>query len=303
MILLRNLMTALVLMVGSISFAQDLMVENGDLADYMTPAQLMQEVGVYEPFTLWQASFQNPRLVIVIDRAERGFSQTAQTIELFLDGQSIASFKTSTGKEKRVTTPKGETYFATTPVGEYRIYYRNRHHKSNKWSGAEMNFAQFFNGGIAIHATTESHFNELGRRDSGGCARLLPRDAEMLWDLVGNIGSKETKVIVFDGSEQKHPIANSWNDVMYDDGGLPMSTPKPMPIATPRPVAKATPQPMPKATPKPTPTATPKPTPTPVPQYPPQWLPSPNPTPPPLPPQGVRDTYPYCRSGFWCPYN
>lgn len=301
MSLIRSLITSLILIVGSASFAQELKIEDQDLTDLMSPAELMQEIGVSSDLTTWPASAQDPRLVLVIDRAEKGTSLTAQTIEVYVDGERIHSFKTSTGKEKYVTTPSGRRYFATTPVGEFKIYFRNRFHVSKTWSGAQMHFAQFFNGGIAVHATTPSHYAALGSRDSGGCARLHPKNAEILWNIVGEIGAKETKVIVFDGSYQKHPALKSWEQPMVDDGGIPIVIEKPKPRVAPIVI--------PVMTPKPTPTATPKPTPLPparpnVHSYPPAaWLTSPNPTPPPAPPPGVRDTYPYCRTGYWCPYN
>lgn len=321
--ILRNLITSLALLAGSISFAQELKIEDQDLTDYMSPAELMREIGVSSGVA-WQGRNKNPRLVIVIDRAERGTSQTAQTLEVYVDGMQTHSFKTSTGKEKRVSTPDGKSYFATTPPGEFQIDYRSIDHKSKKWDGADMPFAQFFNGGIAIHATVPSHFEALGRRDSGGCARLHPTNAKIVWSLVGEIGVKETKVIVFDGSYQKHPVEKSWDDPYTDQ----------FPVATPKPTPKQKPTPIPAPKPTSTPVQQWRPQPMPqYPQYPPQyqpqyppqyqpqyptaqpqypqgadypparWIPSANPTPPPKPPPGIRDSYPYCRNGFWCPYN
>lgn len=292
----RTSIASLVMFLGSVSIAQSVTDQAQDLTDYMTPAELMYEVGInpMDSMMLWNASTQNPRLVLVIDRAEKGTSPTAQTLEVYLDGEQIHKFKASTGKEERVTTPSGQTYFATTPVGEFRIYSRRIDHKSKKWGGAAMPFAQFFNGGIAVHGTVPMHYDKLGSRDSGGCIRLHLTNAKIVWNLVGEIGVKETKVIVFDGSEQNHPVADSWVREP-----VPTPTPRPQPRPQP-PVDRYDPyQPQPYPYPQPV-----------QPQYPPQqhypppqgWVPSANPTPPPQPPRGLRDSYPYCRPGFWCPY-
>ena len=47
-----------------------------------------------------------------------------------------------------------------------------------------MPFAIFFNGGIALHSTTEGHYAQLGIKDSGGCSRLYRANAETLWAYV-----------------------------------------------------------------------------------------------------------------------
>lgn len=290
MVFVRGLISAVLLLASSISFAQPLNLQTQDLTDYLTPRDIMLELGVNEAGILWNASAANPRLLLIVDKAERGTSQTAQTLEAVLDGEVIHRFKVSTGKEARVTTPRGETYFATTPVGEYRIYARNRYHKSSKWNGAEMNFAQFFNGGIAIHATTPMHYRELGRRDSGGCVRLREENAETIWNLVGRLGVRETMVIVFDGSEQLHPLGYRMEQEQIESQVQSRPQRDQQPQQPPQQQYDSYPPPQIQYYPTLYP-----------PPYPRYWLPSPNPPPPPLPPPGYRDSYPYCRPGFWCP--
>lgn len=186
-----------------------------DLADFMSPAELDQEFDFSQDDfknMFWKMSASESRLQIVVNKAERGEAQDAQTLEAFLDGVLLYRTVVSTGKETMVKTPpserfpEGRTYNARTPVGAFRINRRSLNHVSATWPGASMPFAQFFTGGIAIHATTPDHFSALGRRDSGGCVRLHPRDAKYMWDLVDMIGVQEAEIFVYDGSRAAHPL-------------------------------------------------------------------------------------------------
>lgn len=334
MSLLRNILAALVFVTGSFAFAQEF--EEIDLGDLMTPAELMEDVGIGADGILWKASTMNPRVKLVVDRAAGGTSRTAQTLEIYIDDQHFKTVKVSTGKETSVTTPGKVTYTATTPPGEFRITRRVRNHKSKKWDGVPMNFAQFFNGGIAFHATNGPKYEaKLGSRDSGGCVRLHPTEAEMLWELVETTGVSEVKVIVYDSSYQKHPLQPK---ISYD-----YDEPQPIfgrnePLPTPQPRATPQPQYQPQQPQHQPPTYYPGPPsrpqrveqyPQPYPQpdsryvpeerrtdpyarprndryapslpYPTEWRPSANPTPPPRPAYGQPDTYPYCYDGYWCP--
>ena len=49
-----------------------------------------------------------------------------------------------------------------------------------------MHYAVFYipGSGIALHATTPSHYGELGKRASGGCVRLHPADAASLQKII-----------------------------------------------------------------------------------------------------------------------
>ena len=158
---------------------------------------------------------ENPRLVIVVNKAKQGTAVDAQTLEAFVDGELLFRTVVSTAKEKKVFAgpsklyPNGREYTATTPEGAFVITRRSINHVSSTWQGASMPFAQFFIGGIAIHATTPDHFEMLGQRDSGGCVRMHPRDAKIIWELVGKIGTNETQIIVFDGGRSPHPLGRT----------------------------------------------------------------------------------------------
>lgn len=158
----------------------------------------------------WMSYPDQSRLVIVVNKAERGTAPDAQTYEAYLDGQLLHRFIISTGKGEVVTIPpnerypNGHSYLAETYEGFFKIHSRSRYHKSGKWGGADMPFANFFHGGIAFHET--DHLDELGRRASGGCVRMHPRDARIMWDLVSQVGVEDTMVVVYDGSLRGHPL-------------------------------------------------------------------------------------------------
>jgi lipoprotein-anchoring transpeptidase ErfK/SrfK len=54
--------------------------------------------------------------------------------------------------------------------------------------------AVFFNGGYAIHGTTE--VRRLGRQASHGCIRLHPSHAEELFDLIEDAGARNTRIVI-----------------------------------------------------------------------------------------------------------
>jgi lipoprotein-anchoring transpeptidase ErfK/SrfK len=190
-----------------------------DLTDFASPAELATAVTEPQAKTLQQR--EQARLVIVVNKAERGTAKDAQTLEAFLDGELLYRTVVSTGKEKPVMTPpskrypKGHKYIAHTPAGAFSIKRRSINHVSGTWAGASMPFAQFFRGGIAIHATTPNHFAQLGQRDSGGCVRLHPRDAKIMWNLVGEIGTTETEIIIYDGKTMQHPLGRAGEAPRY----------------------------------------------------------------------------------------
>ena len=61
-----------------------------------------------------------------------------------------------------------------------------------------MPYAQFFSGGVAIHATVPAHYAALGTRDSGGCVRLRLENAKLMWDLVDKVGVDNVLIRVLD---------------------------------------------------------------------------------------------------------
>ncbi len=171
------------------------------LADILSPEELAQEMGIEEDASsvLSTMLFTDvpPRLHIKVDKSLQGTSPTAQTMEIYLDGVLINTILVSTGRQKAELAKSGRTYFSSTPTGTFKIYRRSRSHFSQTWQ-APMPFAQFFNGGIAIHATSKDHYEELGSRASGGCIRVTYENAEMIWNLVDEVGVQATRITVSD---------------------------------------------------------------------------------------------------------
>lgn len=130
------------------------------------------------------------RLVAVINKSSIG--STSQLMRVYLDGQLIHEWEVSTGREKLETAKSGKVYRTTTPVGYFRPYKIELNHYSNTWK-ADMPHAVFFNGGIAVHATT--HVEDLGKRASGGCIRLAPQNAKTFFQLVKSVGLNQVPTI------------------------------------------------------------------------------------------------------------
>lgn len=125
------------------------------------------------------------QVVVLVNKAKSG--STAQTAQVYFEGQYYTTYEVSTGRERMEKAPSGKVYRSVTPEGWFRPILFSPNHYSRTWD-APMKWAVFFNGGIALHATTRSHYDELGRRASGGCVRLREDDAEELYHLIKNAG-------------------------------------------------------------------------------------------------------------------
>jgi lipoprotein-anchoring transpeptidase ErfK/SrfK len=106
---------------------------------------------------------------------------TTQEMKVASEGRTIFSFDVSTGR-------KGYT----TPTGNYRPIRMHKMWYSSKYDNAPMPFSIFFHGGYAIHGTTD--LANLGTVASHGCVRLHPDNAEALFNLVSQVGMKNTKI-------------------------------------------------------------------------------------------------------------
>jgi hypothetical protein len=181
---------------------------------WMTPAELAQELGLpaaEEPLTLQRNPltpsqvyqrygvnvFAEFPVVILINKAARG--PTAQRLLVYHQGDLVGNFATSTGRERWETSPSGKHYFTTTPVGWFRPIRFIKDYFSQTWE-APMRLSVFFNGGIAVHATTPSHYKDLGQRASGGCVRLTMRNAQVVWNLTYGRPSRVVPVFNRDGT-------------------------------------------------------------------------------------------------------
>nr|WP_295903938.1 L,D-transpeptidase [uncultured Bdellovibrio sp.] len=120
-------------------------------------------------------------IVLVINKKASG--PGAQRMKVYEYGKLVAEWKTSTGRERWETAKSGRTYFTGTPTGYYYPYELIRNGWSETWD-APMDFSVFFNGGVAVHATTSNHYSELGYRASGGCVRLHRNNASYIYERI-----------------------------------------------------------------------------------------------------------------------
>ena len=128
---------------------------------------------------------QRHRLVIAVNKAAKG--PNAQTLTMYENGVEILKQKISTGREKTEKAKSGRVYLSTTPKGFFRPTKMYKDYLSYTWN-APMPNAVFFIGGIAIHATTKSHYAELGTRASGGCVRTILETSALIRSKVMDSG-------------------------------------------------------------------------------------------------------------------
>lgn len=108
---------------------------------------------------------------------------TSQRMEVIVDGNRIGEYVVSTGKRGH-----------RTPYGEYTPQRMHKKYYSHKYHNAPMPNSIFFNGGIAVHGTTE--VAQLGQPASHGCVRMHPSDAAALFGLVQTHGMTNARIVV-----------------------------------------------------------------------------------------------------------
>jgi hypothetical protein len=82
-----------------------------------------------------------------------------------------------------------------TPAGDFRAFRMEKDHYSQEFDDAPMPYSIFFTQrGHAIHGSYD--VKKLGRPASGGCVRLAPENARVLFELVKAEGVLKTKVSV-----------------------------------------------------------------------------------------------------------
>lgn len=107
-----------------------------------------------------------------------------QRMTVFVDGVEQYDWPVSTGLRGY-----------STPSGTYTTSSMNKMWYSKQWDNAPMPHAVFFTKeGHAIHGTYE--VKRLGKPASHGCVRLSTDNAATLYALVGEIGLKNTQVVL-----------------------------------------------------------------------------------------------------------
>ncbi len=246
----KTLLLASTLSLGFVhaaTFTDEMALEDG-----MTPIELMDSVNFEPTLNLDRSEYvttipsmedienviKSHRQVIVVNKASKGAE--AQTLKVFQNGaikkltekRSITktvngkkvtetvielkdAVKISTGREKTETAKSGRTYISTTPKGFFRPTSVYEMYYSNTWK-ADMPNAVFFIGGIAIHATSQSHYAELGTRASGGCVRTRLETSEEIRKLVmdSGRGSQPGQYVKVTESYRRWKMTK--NDVLVD---------------------------------------------------------------------------------------
>jgi lipoprotein-anchoring transpeptidase ErfK/SrfK len=158
--------------------------------DVMTPDEIADDLGLtppevtpqVEPYTpeelknIYGLSVYDEFPVVII------VSKGSQTATVYHNGSQVNHFLVSTGREKYERAKSGRYYWTVTPSGWYSPQRYIRTYWSDTWE-AKMEYAIFFTGGVALHATTPDHYKDLGRKASGGCVRMRKTNAMWFWNL------------------------------------------------------------------------------------------------------------------------
>lgn len=153
----------------------------------------------------WLKEYTN---VVVINKSNEGSDR--QTLRLFVNGKLSMMTKISSGRE---TFEKGcapgqdpkihhcsvRPYWSTTPVGYFDVDKLDENYFSNLWK-TWMPFAVFFESGIATHQAPAGTEPNLGKRASGGCVRMHPNYAPIIFNTVKNGGMGLIPVVKRDGT-------------------------------------------------------------------------------------------------------
>lgn len=125
---------------------------------------------------VWVSAAQ-AAVVVTIDKS-------VQQMTVEVDGRPLYRWPVSTGKAGY-----------DTPNGKFKAFRMERDHYSKEWDEAPMPFSIFFTPkGHAIHGSLDT--KRLGSPASHGCVRLLPANAEKLFELVEQEGVLNTTVIL-----------------------------------------------------------------------------------------------------------
>jgi lipoprotein-anchoring transpeptidase ErfK/SrfK len=135
------------------------------------------------PATAAPVAALSPAPVVIPRSIVARINLSRQRMEVTVDGVPRYSWPISTARRGY-----------RTPVGSYRPQRMYRRYFSRKYDNAPMPYSIFFNGGYAIHGTTD--LKRLGRPASHGCVRLHPSNAATLFALVRDYGPGNTRIIV-----------------------------------------------------------------------------------------------------------
>ena len=161
--------------------------------------------------------------VIVINKANEG--KNKQTLRLYVDGKLQLITKISSGREKYEIgcsagqNPKKDhcsvrAYWSTTPVGYFDTDKLDQRYYSNLWQ-TWMPYAVFFESGIATHQAPAGTEGKLGERASGGCVRMHPDKAPLIFKAVEKAGKGLVPSLKRDGSLAKTSAGDVIRKINY----------------------------------------------------------------------------------------
>ena len=153
----------------------------------------------------WMREFTN---VIVINKSNEGSDR--QTLRLYVNGKLSTLTKISSGREnfEKGCNPGQEPkrdhcsqrpYWSMTPVGYFDVDKLDERYFSNLWQ-TWMPYAVFFESGIATHQAPAGTEPNLGKRASGGCVRMHPTIAPVVFAAVKNAGAGLVPAVLRNGT-------------------------------------------------------------------------------------------------------
>ncbi len=177
-----------------------------ELADIMTPAEIYADMLQQNP----NAELGLNELDASINEATQAriyiyVSKAKQHLYVYQNGSLVPGWDwpVSTGTEQMRCPPHAGCRIAHTPTGIRHPGVLDWEHYSSLYDNAPMHRAIQFIGGVFLHATYGSHIRMLGRRDSGGCIRQYPPNAEKLFLLVREtIASYSRKAVLIEVTER-----------------------------------------------------------------------------------------------------
>lgn len=123
-------------------------------------------------------------------------SKSQQRLSVTVDGTEAYRWPVSTGRRGHAT-----------PAGSFHPIRLERHWYSHQYGMTPMPWAVFFHRGYAVHGTTEAY--NLGHAASHGCVRLRPDNASILYSLVRQEGTRNTRIVVMNGPLPAAPGATT----------------------------------------------------------------------------------------------
>ena len=153
-----------------------------------------------ENVAAWEDPAYGYRVIVIVDKSERGTSPTAQTANIFTFDETTRQWSQWNKEEWKVSTGResgGRGHGSShTQTGFFRAEDLNPRYVAR--SREVMPYSIFYDQrwGTALHQTTESRYKTLGQRASAGCTRLTGQNARRLYELVQSYGKQPVVELV-----------------------------------------------------------------------------------------------------------